>query len=49
MQVTKEEVEQAVRKLQNCKAVGEDEIVAEFFKNGGDAMIAWLLEILQEV
>ena len=48
-QVTREEVEQAVRKLQNCKAAGEDEIVAELLKNGGDAMIDWLLEILQEV
>ena len=48
-QVTREEVEQAVRKLQNCKAAGEDEIVAELLKNGGNAMIDWLLEILQEV
>ena len=38
-----------MRKLQNCKAAGEDEIVAELLKNGGDAMIGWLLEILQEV
>ena len=48
-QVTREEVEQAVRKLQNYKAAGEDEIVTELLKNGGDAMIDWLLEILQEV
>ena len=35
-QVTGEEVEKAVRKLQNGKAAGEDEIVAMLLKNGGD-------------
>ena len=48
-QLTREEVEQAVKKLQNGKAAGEDEIVAEMLKNGGEVMIDWLLEILQEV
>ena len=38
-QVTREEVEWAVRKLQNCKAAGEDDIVAELLKSGGEAMI----------
>ena len=38
-QVTREEVEQALRKLQNCKAAGEDGIVAELLKYGGEAMI----------
>ena len=38
-----------MKKLQNGKAVGEDEIVAEMLKNGGEVMIDWLLEILQEV
>ena len=48
-QVTREEVEQTVRKLQNGKAAGEDEIVGELLKNGGEVMLDWLLEILQEV
>ena len=48
-QLTREEVEQAVKKLQNGKAAGEDEIVAEMQKNGGEVMFDWLLEILQEV
>ena len=48
-QLTREEVELAVKKLQNGKATGEDEIVAEMLKNGGEVMIDWLLEILQEV
>ena len=48
-QLTSEEVEQAVKKLQNGKAAGEDEIVAEMLKSGGEVMIDWLLEILQEV
>lgn len=38
-----------MKKLQNGKAAGEDEIVAEMLKNGGEVMIDWLLEILQEV
>ena len=48
-QLTREEVELAVKKLQNGKAAGEDEIVAEMLKSGGEVMIDWLLEILQEV
>ena len=48
-QVTIEEVEQAMKKLQNGKATGEGEIVEELLKNGGEVMIDWLLEILQEV
>ena len=48
-QLTREEIEQAVKKLQNGKAAGEDEIVAEMLKNGGEVVIDWLLEILQEV
>ena len=48
-QLTREEVEQAMKKLQNGKTAGEDEIVAEMLKNGGELMIDWLVEILQEV
>ena len=39
-QLTREEVEQAVKKVQNGKVAGEDEIVAE---NGGEVMIDWLV------
>ena len=48
-QLTREEVKQAVKKLQNDKVAGEDEIVAEMLKNKGEVLIDWLLEILQEV
>ena len=48
-QVTREEVKQALKKLQNGKAAGKDEIVGKLLKNGGEVMIDWLLEILQEV
>ena len=47
-EVTREEVERAVRKLRNGK-VGSDEIVGEIVKNGGQAMIDWLWELLREV
>ena len=48
-EVSREEVESAVKKLQNKKAAGEDRIVVELVKNGGEAMIDWLMELLQEV
>ena len=48
-EVNREEVERAVKRLQNKKAAGEDRIVAELVKNGGEAMIDWLMELLQEV
>ena len=38
-QVTREEVKQAVKKLQNGKVSGKDEIMAEVLKNGGEVMI----------
>ena len=41
-EVTREEVERAVNKLKNGKAVGNDEIVAEVVKRGGQTMIDWL-------
>ena len=48
-EVNREEVERAVKRLQNKKAAGEDRIVAELVKNGGEAMIDWLMELLQEM
>ena len=48
-EVNREEVERAVKKLQNKKAAGEDRIVAELLKNGGETMIDWLMELLREV
>ena len=48
-EVTREEVEVAVRKLKNGKAPGSDEIVAELVKNGGQVMVDWLWELLREV
>ena len=47
--VTREEVVAAVRRLQNGKAAGEDRIVAELLKNGGEPVIDWLTELMQEV
>ena len=48
-ELTREEVECAVSKLKNGKAVGSDEIAGEMVKNGGQAMIDWLWELLKEV
>ena len=36
-EVSKEELEKAVRKLQKKKAAGDDRIVAELLKKGGEA------------
>ena len=48
-EVIREEVEIAVSKLMNGKTAGSDEIVAELVKNGGQAMVDWLWELLREV
>ena len=47
--LTREEVAKAVMRLQNGKAAGEDRIVAELLKNGGETVIDWLTELMQEV
>ena len=38
-EVTREEVERAVKKLRNGKAAGEDSIVPELLKNGRTSLI----------
>ena len=48
-EVFREEVVRAVNKLQNGKAAGGDKVVAELMKKGGETMINWLLELIQEV
>ena len=45
----REEVERAVRKLCNGKAAGQDEVVAELLKYGGEVVIGWLTEVIQQV
>lgn len=49
LEVTREEAKRVVKKLQNGKAAGYDRLVAELMKNGGDKMIEWLAELIQEV
>ena len=48
-EVTREEVEVGVRKLQDGKAPGSNEIVAELVKNREQVMVDWLWELLREV
>ena len=47
--VTREEVVKAVRRFQNGKAARDDRIVAELLKSGGETLIDWLTELIQEV
>ena len=50
LEVTREEVNCAVSKLRNGKAVGSDETAGETVKNRGQAaMVDWLWELLREV
>ena len=48
-EVSREEVVRAVNKLQHGKAAGGDKVVAELVKKGGETMVNWLLELIQEV
>ena len=48
-EVTREEVERAVKKLQNGKAADDDRKVVELVKSGGETMMDWLVELIQEV
>ena len=47
--VTREEVAKAVKRLQNGKAAGENRVVAELLKSGGETVIDCLTELMQEV
>ena len=44
-----EEVATAVRKLKGRKAAGPDGLTAEHFKESGDVMVIWLVNILNAV
>ena len=48
-EVMREEVEKAVGKLRNGKSTGDDRIVSELLKDGGEATINCLWELLQIV
>ena len=48
-EVMREEVVKAVGKFRNGKSAGDDRIVAELLKNGGEAMSDWLWELLKAV
>ena len=48
-EVSREEVEEAVGKLRNGKAAGQDEVVAELLKYGREVVIDWLAEVIQQV
>ena len=48
-EVTREEVERSVKKLQNGRAACDGKIVAELVKSGGETMMDWLVELIQEV
>ena len=47
--VTREEVERAVVKSRNSKAAGNDNIVGELLTIGGEAIVDWVTELVQEV
>ena len=44
--VTKVEVEMALRKMRSGRVAGRDEILAECLKQGGGAIIEWLVRLL---
>ena len=48
-EITREEVERAVVKHRNGKAAGNDNIVVELLKSGGEAIVDWVTEFVQEV
>ena len=48
-EIIREEVVKAVQRLKNGRSPGEDEVVAEMLKSGGEATVEWLFDILREV
>ena len=48
-EVTREEVKRVVWKLRNGKAAGRDEVEAELLKNGGEAAMDWLTEVVLQI
>ena len=49
VEVTEEEVEEAVENLKNGKASGTDEVIAEVLKHGGEGMMRALFLLCREV
>ena len=47
--VTREEVERAVVKPRNSKAARNDNIVGELLTSGGEAIVDWVTDLVQEV
>ena len=47
-EVTREEVEKAMVK-QYGKVAGKDNIAADLLKNGGETIVVWVTELVQEV
>ena len=45
-EITREEVERAVVKHRNGKAAGNDNIVVELLKSGGEAIVDWVTEFV---
>ena len=47
--ITSDEVEKAVRKLNNCRAAGEDNITGEYFKYGAPALIEPIAQMFNKM
>ena len=47
--ISREEIEKCVKRQKNRKAAGPDDILYEFYKNGGEVMIDRMTELFNEV